>query len=234
MSSKKRLLVLVVLLCLAVCLAFLPCLPTVRDGEGWQASAYNLKQIGLALRTYHEMYGRWPPAMKLGADGQPLYSWRVLLLPFLEEQYLFGQFKLDEPWDGPHNKPLLEKIPKCYMLATASKDAAGMTPYQVFVGPGTAFEQDDFPDVPSDMMLVVEAASAVPWTKPADLVYAPGQPLPPLGGHFRKPIHLWCYELGRRDGFNACFADGQVRFLYSDTDERTLRGYISRNGEKPE
>ena len=60
MSSKKRLLVLVVLLCLAVCLAFLPCLPTVRDGEGWQASAYNLKQIGLALRTYNEMYGRRP------------------------------------------------------------------------------------------------------------------------------------------------------------------------------
>ena len=99
-----------------------------------------------------------------------------------------------------------------------------MTYYQVFVGPGTAFEQDD----PSDIFLVVEAANPVPWTKPADLVYAPDQPLPALGGLFQKPIHLWCYEIGRSDGFNACFADGTVRFMRSDIDERALRGFITR------
>jgi hypothetical protein len=174
------------------------------------------------------MYGRLPPAVKHGNDGQPLYSWRVLLLPFLEQQNLFSQFNLDEPWDSSHNKPLLEKIPKCYMLWRGRKDVAGMTHYQVFVGPGTAFERDDFPDT----LLVVEAAKPVPWTKPVDLVYVPDEPLPALGGLFQKPIHLWCYEIGRREGFNACFVDGTVRFIPSDTDERTLRGLIARNDDK--
>lgn len=233
MSRKKWLLFLTAVLCLAGCVAFFPCLQKVRDGEGWQYSAANLKQIGMALHSYHEVYGRLPPAMKLGKDGEPLYSWRVLLLPFLEHQSLFHQFNLDEPWDGPHNKPLLEKIPKYYMLPMGRKDIPGMTYYQAFVGPGTAFEQND----PSDMFLVVEAATPVPWTKPADLVYVPSKPLPALGGLFQQPIHLWCYEIGGRDGFNACFVDGSVRFIRSDTDERTLRHHISCNdGErgKPE
>lgn len=84
------------------------------------------------------------------------------------------------------------------------------------------------------------AAHAVPWTEPADLVYAPDKPLPELGGLFQKPIHLWCYEIARRDGFNACFGDGNVRFIRNDADERTLRCLIEGNsrekskGLKPE
>ena len=142
---------------------------SIRDDEGWQYSAANLNQIGLALHSYHEVYGRLPPAVKLGKDGALLYTWRVLLLPFLEQQYRFCQFNFDEPWDGPHNKPLLENISKYYML--------------------------------------------------------------PMGGLFQKPIHLWCYEIGRSDGFNACFADGNVRFIRSDIDERVLRGFITQSCE---
>jgi hypothetical protein len=81
------------------------------------------------------------------------------------------------------------------------------------------------------VLVVVEATNAVPWTKPDDLIYDPDKPLPALGGLFRKPTYLACYEIGRRGGFNACFGDGTVRFLYEDTDERTLRGFISRSGE---
>lgn len=105
-------------------------------------------------------------------------------------------------------------------------DIAGMTHYQAIVGPGTAFERNDLSD---SLLLVVEATQPVPWTEPADLVYAPGKPLPELGGLFQKPIHLWCYEIGRRNGFNACFGDGNVHFIRSDTDERTLRGFIAGN-----
>jgi hypothetical protein len=199
----------------------------VRDGEGWQWSASRLKQIGLAVHNYHDVYGRLPPTVKRGNDGQPLYSWRVLLLPFLEQVSLFNQFNLDEPWDSPHNKPLLESIPKCYTLEMGRNDIAGLTHYQAVVGPGTAFEQKD---LAGSLLLVVEAAAPVPWSKPVDLVYAPDKPLPELGGLFQQPIHLWCYEIGRREGFNACFGDGTVRFIRSDTDERTLRGLITGNG----
>ena len=56
----------------------------------------------------------------------------------------------------------------------------------------------------------------MPWSKPADLVYDPGKPLPPLGGAFTKPVHFLCYEVKRRPGFNACFADGSARFISSE------------------
>jgi hypothetical protein len=227
MSRKRCFLIVLAILCLAGCLVFFPCLLTVRDGEGWQWSASNLKQIGLALHLYHDVYGRLPPTVKRGNEGQSLCSWRVLLLPFLEQQELFRQFNLDEPWDSPHNKPLLEKIPKCYGLGVGRDELAGLTHYQAFVGPGTAFERDD---LSNSLFLVAEAAHPVPWTEPADLVYAPDKPLPELGGHFQQPIHLWCYEIGRRDGFNACLADGNVRFIHSDINERTLRGFIAGRG----
>jgi len=226
MTRKRWFIIVAAILCLAGCLVFAPCLVTVRDGEGWQWSAARLKQIGLALHSYHDIYGRLPPAVKRSNEGQPLYSWRVLLLPFLEQQSLFNQFDLDEPWDGPHNKPLLEKIPKCYTLRMWRSDIAGLTHYQAFVGPGTAFQGND---LSNSLFLVVEAAHPVPWTEPADLVYAPEGPLPELGGLFQQPIHLWCYEIGSRHGFNACLADGNVRFIRSDTDERTLRDFIARS-----
>ncbi len=225
MSRKRWLIIVSAILCFSCCLVFAPCLQTVRDGEGWQWSAATLKQIGLALHHYHDMYGRLPPTVKRDNEGRPLYSWRVLLLPFLEQENRFKQFNLDEPWDSPHNKLLLEKIPKYYTPGMSRNDIAGMTHYQAVVGPGTAFERNEL----SDLLLVVEVAHPVPWTKPVDLVYAPDKPLPRLGGLFQKPIHLWCYEIGRRDGFNACFGDGTVRFIRSDTDERTLRGFIARS-----
>src|SRR5215469_7479799 len=116
MSRKRWFIIMVAILCLAGCFVFAPCLVMVRDGEGWQESAYRLKQIGLALHLYHDIYGRLPPTVKCDNEGQPLYSWRVLLLPFLEQDHLYKQFNLDETWDSPHNKPLVEKIPKCYMV----------------------------------------------------------------------------------------------------------------------
>jgi prepilin-type processing-associated H-X9-DG protein len=80
------------------------------------------------------------------------------------------------------------------------------------------------------MGLVVETAGPVPWTKPTNLVYDPDGPLPPLGGLFSRPVHFLGYEVARKPGLNACFADGSVRFLDSSTGKATLRGFITRNG----
>jgi hypothetical protein len=237
MSPRRRwLLVGAAVLCFG-CLLLVPCSQQIRDGEAWVYSANNLKQIGLALHYYVETYGRLPPAVVRGQDGQPLYSWRVSLLPFLEHDSLYRQFKLEEPWDGPHNKQFLAKMPKVYALpwGESAASAEGQTRYQVFVGPGTAFERDgltwdDFPDSLADTLLAVEGGEAVPWTKPADLPYEPGKPLPPLGGAVTKPVHFLCYPIWRRPGFTACFADSSVRFIRGDTDEEVLRALITRNG----
>jgi hypothetical protein len=197
-------------------------------------SAVSLKQIGLAFHAYHDVNGKLPPAVVSGKDGRPLYSWRVLLLPYLEEDTLYRQSHLDEPWDSPHNKQTLAETPRRCRPALGGGEPPGLTRYQVLIGPGTAFERagltwDDFPDGLANTLLVVEAGESVPWTKPADLDYDPGKPLPPLGGAFTKPVHVLCYEVWRKPGFTACFADGSVRFITS-TDEAALRSIISRNG----
>jgi hypothetical protein len=176
------------------------------------------------MHNYHETYRRFPPAAVCGPDGKPLLSWRVLLLPFLGDDELYEQFKLDEPWDGPHNIQLLTQMPSIYgpYRNTPTKD--GMTYFRVFVGPGAAFEgtkgltRDDFSDGTDNTFLIVEAWDPVPWTKPEELPYDPDGPLPRLGGIIK-------------DGsFRALYADGSVHQIPKDIREDTLRAFITRNG----
>jgi hypothetical protein len=205
-----------------------------RETPGWFRSANNLKQIALAFGSYHEAFGHLPPAVITDKGGKPLYSWRVALLPFLEQDHLYKQLKLDEPWDSPHNKSLLGKMPRFYDSSWAGTDPPGLTRYQVFVGPDTAFERPgltwaDFPDGKANTLLVVEAGEPAPWTKPVDLNYDPEQPLPALGGVFTKEVGFSPFRR-RVSGFVACFADTSTHFVRHDTDESTLRGFITRNG----
>jgi hypothetical protein len=117
------------------------------------------------------------------------------------------------------------------------EEDVGLTFYQAFTGPGTAFERPeltwhDFPDGTSNTFLAAEAAVQVPWSKPADLVYDPDGPLPELGGWFSRPIYWGRSNIvtGKIPGFHVCFADGSWRFIPADTDEATLRAWITRNG----
>ena len=94
----------------------------------------NLKQIGLALHNYHDAHGKFPTNV-YGPKGEPLLSWRVHLLPYLEEDNLYKQFKMDEAWDGPNNKELIEKMPKVYRGRPTATHPKGKTFYQGFVSP---------------------------------------------------------------------------------------------------
>jgi len=233
--SRVRLisLYLGILLCLSCCV-LLPCLPTIRDGEGYVRSQVSLKSIGMAIRSYHDVNGRLPPAIVHDKDGEPLYSWRVLLLPYLEGISVNEEFHRNEAWDSPNNKPLADKTPRCYVPAMGGSDPPGLTRFQVLIGPGTAFERDgltwnDFPDGLASTILVVEASEPVPWSKPIDLEYHRDKLLPALVGPFTKPVKVLCYEIGRRPGFSAVFADGSTRFIESRTDEKLVRSMITRN-----
>ncbi len=178
------------------------------------------------MHNYNGTHGKLPPAVVYGNYGQPLYSWRVLLLPFIEQDALYQEFHLDEPWDSPHNLRLLPRMPATY--AAPGRKAAKIPPYHtvchVFVGPGAAFEgreglrlPDDFPDGTSNTILIVEAGAPVPWTKPEELEYRTDGPLPDLRCLFR-------------DGFRVGLADGSMRWLGKGTSEATLRAAITRNG----
>src|SRR5205814_7143349 len=121
--------------------------------------------------------GVWPQPAIYGKDGKPLLSWRVAILPYIEQDQLYKQFKLDEPWDSDHNKKLLDKMPKTFEIPEA-KAKPGHTFYQVFTGPETVFPLDatkklrfpaSFTDGTSNTLAIVEAANPVPWTKPEDI-----------------------------------------------------------------
>jgi hypothetical protein len=186
------------------------------------ASAQNLKQILLAMHNYHDVHGHFPPAASHDANGKALLSWRVLILPWLAEEELYKEFKLDEPWDSEHNKKLLAKMPSLYAPVRGKDKKEHVTHYQVFTGKGTIFEGTegipirDITDGTSNTIAVVEGADTVPWTKPADLAYDAEKPLPKLGGMFK-------------DVFNAAFADGSVHALKREFDEATMRLVITRN-----
>jgi RNA polymerase sigma factor (sigma-70 family) len=76
-------------------------------------SMNNLKQILLAMHNYHDANGNMPHDIT-DKDGKPMLSWRVAILPYIEQDNLFKQFKLDEPWDSDHNKKLLALMPSTY------------------------------------------------------------------------------------------------------------------------
>lgn len=112
-----------------------PAVDRKADSSQRTRSLNNLKQILLAIHQYNDVHGYLPADIR-DKDGKPLLSWRVLLLPYLEQDRLFKQFKLDEPWDSEHNLKLLAKMPAVYRVGFEAKDS-GHTYYQAFAGPGT-------------------------------------------------------------------------------------------------
>jgi hypothetical protein len=170
---------------------------------------------------FHDTYKRFPPAAICDKQtGKPLLSWRVAILPYIEQVSLYKQFKLDEPWDSPHNKKLAEMVVPIYAPPGGKDTEAYKTFYRVFVAPRDSAIQTAWQILPqmnspfgawggkflsttdgtSNTLGVVEAGEAVPWSKPDELVYDPKKPLPKLGGLFK-------------DGFNATMMDGSVYFL---------------------
>src|SRR5579884_2012324 len=105
-----------VTLVLCPCLGAIPAYSKTQEASARISSQNNLKQLGLAFHNYNSAYNRMPPAVVYDKDGKPLYSWRVLVLPFVEQDNLYKQFKLDEPWDSPTNKRLLTPMPKVFAL----------------------------------------------------------------------------------------------------------------------
>jgi hypothetical protein len=210
--------------------ALMPVITHVRDATvGPAHSCSHLRRIGGAMYDYRRKHGgRLPPAAGYGADGKPTLSWRVQILPFLgeAEQKLYEEFHLDEPWDSPHNRKLIPRMPDVYRSPGSKLEEKGITSYLVVVGDETVFpgreglSTGEIKDGLSRTLLVVEVPDgrAVPWTKPEDLPFEPEQLAKTLGGPFEG-------------GFHALFANGiNVRFLRVPIDPETLRALSTRAG----
>src|SRR5438309_1087408 len=116
--------------------------------------------------------GRLPGPIR-DREARPLLSWRVRVLPYLEEEKLSRQFHLEEPWDSAHNLTLLEQMPKVFASFGAQPPQPHWTFYRLVTGPGTAFDRDgrtlkELENRAADSIVIVEAGESVPWTKPEE------------------------------------------------------------------
>lgn len=138
-------------------------------------SIRNAMRIANGLLGYWERHNCLPPAYVLGRDGKPSHSWRVLLLPYIGEKALYDQYDFTEPWDGPHNRRLWDKMPQVYG-SPYSADRSGLnTNYVAVIGPETVWRGDksvswaDFPNSTANTIALIEVAnSGINWMEPRD------------------------------------------------------------------
>jgi hypothetical protein len=200
----------------------------------------NLKQIGVAIHNYdaanlrfpNDIYGLGPK--KAGVPTpKPLLSWRVQILPYIGHDALYKKFKLDEPWDSPTNKPLIDRMPDVYGDPAAQlASGPGKTFFRGFCHDGAVFEKPKVPGQPNPIhlaglraadglaitVMVVESAEAIEWTRPDELDWSPGKPRPKFGG--ADPT---------REFFLALTADATVNRVRMTVSDKTLRDLLHRS-----
>ena len=158
-----------------------------------------MKQVAIAINNMSIFENSLPSGAICDPSGKPLLSWRVAILPFIDQDNLYKQFHLNEPWDSQHNKQLLNSMPKVY-----GSEAGGHTAMRAFVGPGCAMELNrkvklsELTDGTSTTAMVAEAGETVEWTRPEELFIGQGLPFPSLG-------------VGTQTTVNVLFVDGSIK-----------------------
>lgn len=192
-------------------------------------SKNNLKQLVIAMHNYESAHGHLPsPGIPVDPKKGPMmplpnldaqYSWRVHVLPFLEQVQLFNQ--IDTFKGGPIPDQVANTAIKIYSNPM-DKTPSNLTPYRVFVGGGAFFDRQ-FPitfhgvtDGTANTIMIVEAAESVPWSSTNELEYDPNKPLPKLGIF--------------PGGFHAAMADGTIVWIPDTTPEKTIKAMITRAG----
>jgi hypothetical protein len=191
-----------------------------------------LQRIVKGMQFHVEITGTLPTDI-CDPQGRPLLSWRVRLLPFIEQQTLYQQFHLDEPWDSPHNRQLIHHMPlNCYYFpwCKVADGVNGLTPCLQPRGDTTVFARDPRIVRPirgdlSRTVLVVEAEDdqAVIWTKPQDLDFDPKHPHVGLARH-------WMIGYHDESGCLAGCANGEVRFIPASAGDDLVRSLFAADG----
>ncbi len=195
-------------------------IPLASNASRLLACKNSMKQIGLALLNYQIVHDCFPPAYLPDEDGRPMHSWRVLLLPFIDEQTRYDQYRFGERWDSPHNLSLSEPTPRVYQC-WADPPVDGSTSYVMVVGPN-AFSTGpegrhvaEFTDgLPSTLAVVEMVDSGIHWMEPRD--WDPAGAARPASAH--------------PGVFNALFADGAVRSLDEHVAPDLLEATITVDG----
>lgn len=178
----------------------------------------------LAMHNYHDVNKHFPPAIVIDSASGVERSWRIELLPYLEQQNLYEQYRKDQPWDSEANKAVLARMPGVFRHPSLPE---GTTNTSIFaaVGKGLVFEKDihkgtelqEITDGSSNTIAIVEANREIPWTKPQDIEFDLSQDkLPELGF---VP-----------EGWIVGICDGSVRFVSKSIDLATWKKLLTRAG----
>ena len=189
----------------------------------------NMKQIGLALHNYYDVHNCLPPAYTVDEDGKPLHSWRVLMLPYVEQQHLYNQIRLDEPWDSEYNSQFHSYSIPTYSCPLADDAMTGTTAYSIVVGEETPFngsEQRNFGNIAdgtSNTIFLVERKTPVCWMDPTQEI---------TFEEACKGINVFGNEMGspHAGGMNVCLFDGSVQFVSEATHPGVLRALFTCSG----
>jgi len=195
-----------------------------------------LKVIGLAMHNYHDRHGLFPPAYLADSHGQPMHSWRMLLLPYLEGQQLYEEYSFDEPWNSPNNLALAHNVPSgmvtfesTYRCRSESEGDGMHATYLMAVGPG-AFSDGphgrtirEITDGTSNTIMIAERSqSGIHWMEPRDLN------VPQMSYRINDPAGYGIRS--PHPGLaNAVFADGTVHSIREDIDPEILKALITIN-----
>ncbi|MCG8649529.1 MAG: DUF1559 domain-containing protein, partial [Pirellulales bacterium] len=202
----------------------LPAVQAAREAARRMSASNNFKQIGLAIHNYHAAYKRLPPAAIEDEEGNPLLSWRVAILPFLEQQALYEQFHLDEPWNSPHNIKLSKQMPAVFQDPSLALPP-GKTVFHLSIGDQLFLKPEGegkFRDVLDGlantiMAFEADASEAVTWTAPEPLELDLDNPIDQMGH-----IH--------QGGFHVLMADGAVIFITHSIEPGLFRALLTRDG----
>jgi len=199
----------------------------VKFRNGQIRTLNNLKQIGIALHAYDDTTGHFPQDI-VDKAGKPILSWRVQILPYIEQDNLYRRLDLTKPWDDPANAKVLATMPKVFEVAdrtgkagetffqmcAADKQLPGGSPVLVA---GQRRGMANISDGSSNTFGVVEAATGVNWAKPGDLPFDPKK-LPALGDP----------KTGK---FRVMMMDGSVgSFRRDKVSDVQLRAFITADG----
>jgi len=206
--------------CCVLAALLLPASDPLPNDHQAQCNA-NLARIGLALKAYHNAHGMLPPAIVTDEQGAPMHSWRVYLLPFLDQENLYQQYRFDEAWNGPHNASLMKDCPSVYRCPS-DEGQSGDSVYRVVMGHDTPWQANrSFPlsalsRSAEETIAVVETANLpANWLEPAELQV---DDLPMINSAKRQP----CVGSNHTNGAHVVMMNGVVKFLPQNTEHAVL------------
>ena len=216
-------------------LIFFPAVRAARSVAQERSCEANLRKIWAAMQSYEEEHGTLPPAFIPDENGKPKHSWRVLILPFLDEEGLYSRYDFDETWNSPTNAQLIGYMPDVY-ACPADIDASpsiGETSYMLLVGKDTFFPGaeptsiNDLADDPATTIMVAETPVAgVNWMEPKDLKAGRMQFV--INGGFGLEVGSYHDE-----GAHVVMADGTVHFLDDAMPADYVEGMSTIAGDEP-